>query len=49
MASLRAEVNSKTAQVNRKTKEIEELKSRLKETTEERGIIVEKDMEDDLS
>ena len=49
MTRLKAAVDSKTAEVNRKTKEIELLKSRLRETTERCGIHVEKELEDDLT
>ena len=49
MTRLKAAVDSKTAEVNRKTKEIEQLKSRLRETTERCGIHVGKELEDDLA
>ena len=49
MTRLKAAVDSKTAEVNRKTKEIERLKSRLRETTERCGIHVGKELENDLT
>lgn len=49
MTGLRSAIKNKIIQVNRKTAEIDHLKSRLKETVEQRGIVVEKELEDDLA
>ena len=43
MSNLKTAINSKIAEVNKKTKEIEQLKS---ETTEQHGMYVQKELKD---
>lgn len=49
IAKLKAAVDSKTAEVNRKTREIECLKLRLNKATEQNGIHIEEQLENDLT
>lgn len=48
MSRLKAAISSKAAEVKRKEREIEHLKDRLREATEQHGIFLEKELENDL-